>query len=262
MILEALNNTMRDFDKIVCQSIDVIGWGDANQIFNKSCLNIFLIDIDHQLSHLDDLFSLLSEDEKEASKKYRLIRDRQKFIVSKAIRRNILSKYLELDPQTLSFFINDFKKPYIISEEALYFSVSYSGQYIAMAFHSKEIGLDIEIVNNTFDYETIQEKVFNNEERLSIKEAALKTKQFYTLWTRKEALIKATAQGIDDFFIDIPSLTGIHYLPKSILHKNLDYVIGTSLISGNILLSIAFPSIGIDTLNKINLYSWSNILTN
>ena len=74
---------MSDFDKIVCQAIDVIGWGDANQIFNKSYLNIFLIDIDDHLIHLDDLFSILSEDEKEASKKYRLIRDRQKFIVSR-----------------------------------------------------------------------------------------------------------------------------------------------------------------------------------
>jgi 4'-phosphopantetheinyl transferase len=253
---------MRDFDKIVCQSIDVIGWGDANQIFNKSCLNIFLIDIDHQLSHLDDLFSLLSEYEKEASKKYRLIRDRQKFIVSKAIRRNILSKYLELDPQTLSFFINDFKKPYIISEEALYFSVSYSGQYIAMAFHSKEIGLDIEILSNLFDYETILGQVFSKDERLSINEAPERTKQFYTLWTRKEALIKATSQGIDDYFTDIPSLTGIHYLPKSILHKNLDYVISTAIVHDNILLSIAFSSNGEVTPNKINLYNWSNILTN
>ena len=253
---------MSDFDKIVCQAIDVIGWGDANQIFNKSYLNIFLIDIDDHLIHLDDLFSILSEDEKEASKKYRLIRDRQKFIVSKAIRRNILSKYLELDPQTLSFFINDFKKPYVISEEALYFSVSYSGQYIAMAFHSKEIGLDIEILSNLFDYETILGQVFSKDERLSINEASERTKQFYTLWTRKEALIKATSQGIDDYFTDIPSLTGIHYLPKSILHKNLDYVISTVIVHDNILLSIAFSSNGEVTPNKINLYNWSNILTN
>ena len=253
---------MSDFDKIVCQAIDVIGWGDANQIFNKSYLNIFLIDIDDHLIHLDDLFSILSEDEKEASKKYRLIRDRQKFIVSKAIRRNILSKYLELDPQTLSFFINDFKKPYVISEEALDFSVSYSGQYIAMAFHSKEIGLDIEILSNLFDYETILGQVFSKDERLSINEASERTKQFYTLWTRKEALIKATSQGIDDYFTDIPSLTGIHYLPKSILHKNLDYVISTVIVHDNILLSIAFSSNGEVTPNKINLYNWSNILTN
>ena len=253
---------MSDFDKIVCQSIDVIGWGDANQIFNKSYLNIFLIDIDHHLIHLDHLFTLLSDDEKEASKKYRLIRDRQKYIVSKAIRRNILSQYLEMEPQTLSYFINDFKKPYIVSEEALYFSVSYSGQYIAMAFHSNEIGLDIEILSNSFDYETISGQVFSEDERLSINEASERAKQFYTLWTRKEALIKATAQGIDDYFTQIPSLTGLHYLPKSILHKNSDYVIGTSLILDNILLSIAFSSNGESTPNKINLYNWSNILTN
>jgi len=253
---------MEDFDIIECTSTKSLCWDNSNQIFNKLNLNVFLINIENQINYLDEFYSVISEDEKIQSQKYKIKRDSQRYILSKGIRRKILSKYLKIEPHHLSFSYNQFKKPYVNSIENLYFSISNSDNFIAMAFHNSEIGLDIEILNDTFVFEEIQQEIFSEAEKDSLKESIGRVEQFYTLWTRKEAIVKATSQGIDDKYLHVPGLTGIHQLPKSTLYKSGHYFVQTTKIREKIILSIALPLNGNLKPTEINLYNWTNILTN
>ena len=63
----------------------------------------------------------------------------------------------------------------------------------------------------SFDYEEVIKRYFNTEAKSVISNRIrLSAERFFTLWTRKEALTKATAKGIDDNLKSIPALDGAH----------------------------------------------------
>ena len=79
------------------------------------------------------------------------------------------------------------------------------------------MGVDIEYVNKDFDYNEILSSVFNKSEIHKVFNSNKKQRTFYKLWTRKEAIVKATGKGIDDHFPEIVSLDGYHYMLPDLL---------------------------------------------
>lgn len=76
------------------------------------------------------------------------------------------------------------------------FNISHSGSFVTVAFSDKEIGIDIEKcsdfdVSMVLDYLHIQEKKF-------IVNATDSRDAFFTVWTRKEAYLKAKGIGITE----------------------------------------------------------------
>jgi 4'-phosphopantetheinyl transferase len=68
-------------------------------------------------------------------------------------------------------------------------SISHSGDLVAVALtNGRPVGVDVEIIG-TREYESLVESVCALAERPGIGSAA----DFYTYWTRKEAVLKATA---------------------------------------------------------------------
>jgi 4'-phosphopantetheinyl transferase len=74
------------------------------------------------------------------------------------------------------------------------FNISHSGSFVTVAFSDKEIGLDIEKcadfdISAVFEYLHVQEKKF-------IVDSNNSCDAFFTVWTRKEAYLKAKGIGI------------------------------------------------------------------
>jgi 4'-phosphopantetheinyl transferase len=74
------------------------------------------------------------------------------------------------------------------------FNISHSGSFVAVAFSDNEIGLDIEIctdfdITTVIDYLHVKEKKF-------IADSNNPCDAFFTVWTRKEAYLKAKGIGI------------------------------------------------------------------
>jgi 4'-phosphopantetheinyl transferase len=74
------------------------------------------------------------------------------------------------------------------------FNISHSGSFVTVAFSDKEIGLDIERCTDfdiaaAIDYLHVQEQKF-------ITDANNSSDAFFTVWTRKEAYLKAKGVGI------------------------------------------------------------------
>jgi 4'-phosphopantetheinyl transferase len=74
----------------------------------------------------------------------------------------------------------------------LHASVSHSGDVVAVALTAAgPVGVDVEAVQ-TFDFAAVTETVCVPAERAEVRSAL----DFYTFWTRKEAVLKATGEGL------------------------------------------------------------------
>jgi 4'-phosphopantetheinyl transferase len=78
-------------------------------------------------------------------------------------------------------------------------SVSHSGDLIAVAFHpSTPVGLDVEKVDPNLDADSVATVSLAPMEaaELAKYDPAARARAFTTYWTRKEAIVKATGDGI------------------------------------------------------------------
>ena len=84
-------------------------------------------------------------------------------------------------------------KPY--AQNGVFFSVSHSGRIAAIAVDDTELGLDIEELP-AIDRLKIADRFYHPAERRYVKEAADQRRAFCDIWTRKEAYLKITGEGI------------------------------------------------------------------
>src|ERR1700691_1568203 len=149
---------------------------------------------------------LLSSDEAERAARFHFPRDRQRFVAARALLRTILAGYLaghfKTDPGSLSFSYSDKEKPSLAPAHAgsnIAFNLSHSGEVALLAFtRGREIGVDIEQARGNSDIEGIARRFFSPAEQKQL--AALPVEKradgFFRCWTRKEAYIKATGDGL------------------------------------------------------------------
>lgn len=84
-------------------------------------------------------------------------------------------------------------KPY--AESGVYFSVSHSGSVAAIAVDAVEVGLDVEQLPDESRLK-IADRFYHPRERVYVREAADPCRAFCEIWTRKEAVLKMTGEGI------------------------------------------------------------------
>ena len=88
----------------------------------------------------------------------------------------------------------EYDKPYI-KDGGLYFSVSHSGDVVAIATDTVEVGCDLEYIV-TGNRLKIADRFYHPAERDYVARADDKPVAFTRIWTRKEAYLKMTGEGI------------------------------------------------------------------
>ena len=98
-------------------------------------------------------------------------------------------------------------KPYFAGNGNVHFSVSHSGEFVAVAFASFPVGIDLQ-QHKQRGFETREEAIarhkklaaryFHPQEQEIV--AADPWKGFFRIWTAKESFVKRTGQGIDKEF--------------------------------------------------------------
>jgi 4'-phosphopantetheinyl transferase len=145
---------------------------------------------------------LLSEDERERGSRFCFERDQRRFILRRGILRKILSLYLQAQPSELSFSYSSRGKPILRIQRGIkliQFSYSHSGEMAIYAItRGTEIGIDLEKITPVEGLNEIAKRFFTEGENLQIKAAheMARSRAFLKLWTRKEAILKATGEGI------------------------------------------------------------------
>lgn len=146
--------------------------------------------------------SCLAAEELARAERFKVEPARQEFLVSHYLLRRTLSRYLQTDSGSIRYRYGEHGKPHLASPAPhdLHFSLSHSGDRLLIAIrHGGEIGVDIELVNERSKPLQLASHFMSGEEaqqlgRLTDPEA--QRALFFSLWTRKEAYIKALGKGL------------------------------------------------------------------
>jgi 4'-phosphopantetheinyl transferase len=165
----------------------------------------------------------LNAAELQRAQKYHFEKDSNQFIICRSLLKFILAQHTGLDIDKINIELNSNKKPYLSSNKAICFNVSHSHDFAIIAMSKRAVGIDIEYLNTNFHFSEVLPSVFGNLEIESILNTDDKTYAFYKFWTRKEAIVKATGQGISDHLTQIPAMDGHHTVSSTLLDgfKNL-----------------------------------------
>ncbi len=145
---------------------------------------------------------VLSPDETSRASRFHFAVDRQRFVASRAFLRTILGGYLTTDAKDLTFAYSKRDKPHLgpaYADRGITFNLSHSGGIALYAFaRRRELGIDVEQVRRDFDVEAIARRFFSAHEQKQLADlpATEKIEAFFRCWTRKEAYLKATGDGL------------------------------------------------------------------
>lgn len=165
-------------------------------------VQLWRVDLEAIRGHESDWQEVLSPDERSRAARFHFAADRQRFVASRAWLRTILAALLVTEPSELNFSYSTNQKPSLGVAHAgsgITFNVSHSGGIALYAFaRRREIGVDVEQIRRDFDVESIAQRFFSacEQKHLAALPESEKVEAFFRCWTRKEAYIKATGEGL------------------------------------------------------------------
>jgi 4'-phosphopantetheinyl transferase len=175
---------------------------------------------------------ILSRDEKDRTKKLLYEKDRRNYTACHGILRVLLGRYLKTTPGTVRITSGRNGKPELAGEfgsSGLFFNISHSEGLALFAFsQERAIGVDIEYMGNITDFEKIADRFFSPGERLAMRISpdSERKETFFTIWTRKEALVKATGEGVSDYLNEVDtSSIACDSTRGNIIYKNSTWFI-------------------------------------
>ena len=160
------------------------------------------VDLSVDASREAEALDWLDEAERARLRRFHYPRPRRQFTLCRAALRSLLCGKLGCRNEDLSFGASKFGKPFArvggVAASAV-FNVSHSGRHGLIAFAQEgRIGVDVEDRTAERDLDGYTRILFAPVERNALETASgsRKVDLFYSLWTMKEALIKAVGAGL------------------------------------------------------------------
>ena len=203
-------NALNSFDEIIqwpsCSSAPQIVRGDVH---------VWAASLRITFTELEAFAAVLSSDEKERAGKFKFEKHRNRFIAGRGALREIAGQYLQAKPAALRFEYTTNGKPVFANEFAsagLHFNLAHSEDLVLIAVtRIGAIGVDVEWVRLVKEMDELVARFFSRREAQLFQKLGNEEKPdaFFNLWTRKEALLKATGEGITRSL----SLVEVSFLP-------------------------------------------------
>lgn len=150
-------------------------------------------------NRLEELRSFLTPDENARADSFRSVHLKDRFVICRGMLRVLIGAYTAIPPEEIRFCYTPRGKPLLAEEAGLHFNVSHSGDVALFGITTRcELGIDIEWIHDIPNLEGIADRFFSPEEAtdLAAVENSLRIESFFACWTRKEAYIKATGEGL------------------------------------------------------------------
>ncbi len=147
-------------------------------------------------------WTVLSEAEKLKSMRFRRHKDRNRYIVTRALMRYLACELIGGDASLWRFYNGRYGKPHLLlpaGNAGFHFNLSHSDSMIVCAIsNSSEVGVDIEKRRHPSDIINTAEEFFAPVEVDNLRRQPMpkQTERFIQFWTLKEAFIKAIGTGL------------------------------------------------------------------
>jgi 4'-phosphopantetheinyl transferase len=169
--------------------------------FPKGHVDVWRVRLDEPASAGSDP-SVLSADEIARASRFHFDKDRIHFTRCRSALRCLLADYLAIPATEIRFEYLTSGKPQLKGDQnprALQFNVSHSANMALIAVGSEQrLGVDIEKIRDDVDTAALAERFFSLRERAGLQALPdhLRVQGFFACWTRKEAFLKATGDGL------------------------------------------------------------------
>jgi 4'-phosphopantetheinyl transferase len=153
------------------------------------------------------LSALLSAAERQRGERFHFPADRDRYVIRRGILRILLSRYLNTHPREIEFRYQRWGKPEMNGGSLdLHFNASHSADLALYAVTlACPIGADLEQLRPLAEFEDLASRYFSPRESALIGALApeCRMEAFYSVWTRKEAFLKATGEGIGENLAEV-----------------------------------------------------------
>jgi 4'-phosphopantetheinyl transferase len=185
-------------------STEELQWYQAvpGKLTNSNEAHVWRVLLDVTTVEFESLSGVLSADELARAERFHFERDQKCFIVARGILRMILGSYLNKHPAKICFEYSSHGKPMLAhnpGDDSICFNLSHSGAFALYAITlSKKIGIDIESIRDDVSIEQVARQFFSQNEISSLENIDInkRSELFFQYWTRKEAFLKASGEGI------------------------------------------------------------------
>lgn len=178
----------------------------------------------HEISdpHLHAAYrSLLTDEERRQEFRFYFPDDQRRYLVTRAMVRTVLSRYVGIHPTDWRFANNRYGRPEIANmsrdECGLCFNISHTRGLIALGIsRHRELGVDVENVLAREVSIEIADRFFAKTEvaQLALVPAERRQDRFFEYWTFKESYIKARGMGLsiplEQFSFHYPHERAVH----------------------------------------------------
>jgi 4'-phosphopantetheinyl transferase len=168
----------------------------------ENTFHLWGVNMEKASAHLEGLRKTLPADEQAKAARFRFLSDRNDYIATRGVLRDILSRYDRRAPADLEFCHGSHGKPGLVPQSnklGLHFNVSHSDRLGLYAVtRAGEVGIDVERIKPCEGFEGIADRFFSPPEIQALRAypAALQLNAFLGYWTRKEAYAKALGAGL------------------------------------------------------------------
>jgi 4'-phosphopantetheinyl transferase len=152
---------------------------------------------------LSDYRSLLNPAEKEQQVRFYFAKDRLRYLVTRALVRTVMSRYVPIDPRDWVFSTNAYGCPEIANaqgrEAFLSFNISHTESLIVLGVTTRRaLGVDVENFRAREVSIEIADRYFAPAEVAALNNVPPQQQQyrFFEYWTFKESYIKARRMGL------------------------------------------------------------------
>ena len=146
-------------------------------------------------------WEILSDDERVRAGRFAYQELRDRWSVSRAGLRTILGSYAGSAPSELHFEQAEFGKPFLADSDSadIHFNLSHSDNLAVVAVTAvAPVGVDVERVRAIPDWKRVANRFCSRSENTALSGVVQHQREraFYNCWTRKEAIIKSTGEGL------------------------------------------------------------------
>jgi len=163
-------------------------------------IEVWLMPLDARVDQIEQCFALLSRDEQARAERFHFERDRRRYTVARGMLRVLLGNQLGLPPAAIEFRYAQHGKPHVAGTATpIHFNVSHSADMAIYAISRICVpGVDIEHLTRDIEAEALAQRFFTRREcaKLQSIPAADRKRAFLAAWTRKEAIVKSTGDGL------------------------------------------------------------------